>query len=119
MESQELIVMKWLFLAFTAALLVACIWYIIALRRAGRPLPPGLSAQMLFTASLATLAASHLVDGTVKPVLICVGALLGVVAGIGMWRNAKRHLIDVGLTKPNTTDGATDQNRNSQLNRAG
>lgn len=119
MDSPEWIVIEWLAFAFTSSLLVACVWHVIALRRAGRPLPPGFSAQVLFVVGLTSFAASHLVGGAAKPVLICVGALLGAVAGVRMWVHAKQHLRAVGLINPQATDDATSQNQSRQLNRAG
>ena len=119
MDSPEWIVIKWLAFAFTAALLVGCIWHVIVLRRAGRPLPPGISAQVLMILAVTSLAASHLVNGAAKPVLICVGALFGTVGSVRMWSHAKQHLRDVRLIKPTTTDDATGQNQSSPLNRAG
>ena len=119
MDSQELIVMKWLAFAFNAGLLVACIWYVLASRRAGRPLPLGMSVQVCFILGLTAFALSSLVGETAQAVLMCVGAILGVFAGIRMWTLAKQHLRDVGLVKPKAMIETNSQKPNGQPGRAG
>jgi hypothetical protein len=119
MDSQELIVMKWLAFAFNAGLLVACIWYVFASRRAGRPLPFGMSVQVLFIVGLTAIALSSLVGETAQAVLACVGGMLGAFAGVRMWKLAKQHLRDVGLVKTNAIVETESQKPNGQPGRAG
>ena len=85
MDSPELTVMMWLALAFTAVALGVCIWYVIAARRAGRPLPPGLSAQVLMIVGGTAIVVSYLVGDTAQLILLCVGLWLVAFAAGRMW----------------------------------
>jgi len=119
MDSQELIVMTWIGLAMTVALLGFSIWTVISLRRKGRPVPPMISAQLLMILGGTSLGVSRLGGDTAQLMLAAAGGLLVAFAGGRMWDPMKRHLRDVGLIKPRTTDSTTGQSPDSQLNRAG
>ena len=119
MDSPELTVMMWVSLAFNAVLLGVCIWYVIASRRSGRPLPPWLSAQLLFIVGMTALGVSYLVDETARIVLMSAGGMLGAFAGGRMWELAKQHLRDVGLVKAKAVIDSENEELNGQLGRAG